>query len=402
MVKYFSCPLLLFTTVFLAGCSRPPAPPANRVALKIGVLSVAPWLDGKKAAFSICSDDGEIRCIKSQWTEQQPDVAYDGFYALGKKYRIPVTFFIMPKYVSPRRLDYTPVKDLAGWRNSVSDWEDWRFMQQQGHEISSHTFSHGDFRPDSIRLNLKDGIERPPGVPYDEFQRPIDSLAKYLGEKPLAVQIPYGGVEERFVDSARRYYPIVMVDVSRDTAQVLAAGFGATTTAAGLKERLAQALAQGKWCRLVGHGIRTELGRREEAEYSFPPNSLEWKLRKIKRYDGTTPVEYAVLDEFFQEVDRQRGQLFIGPVKNVARYLWERKSVRLAVAADRREKAVVRLEHGLDPAVFNYPLTLIFQPRGKSPAPKISQNGKALAVTEKDGKFLFNAVPQQGEITLEL
>ncbi len=50
------------------------------VELTFGTVSIARWKDGKTAAVTIFSSDGMIRSIKSQWTPQNPDVPYDGFY----------------------------------------------------------------------------------------------------------------------------------------------------------------------------------------------------------------------------------------------------------------------------------------------------------------------------------
>ena len=120
-------------------------------------ISIARWKGDKSAAFSITSADGLIRSIKSLWTPENPDVPYDGYYKLGKDHKIPITFYIIPRlqddaaandfshtYVSSR----TPPALEPGFGGQ---WEDWKFIHQQGHEIASHTYSHEDFRsgPDS-------------------------------------------------------------------------------------------------------------------------------------------------------------------------------------------------------------------------------------------------------------
>lgn len=50
------------------------------VNLSSGTISITRWRDDKTAAVTIFSSDGMIRSIKSQWTPQNPDVPYDGFY----------------------------------------------------------------------------------------------------------------------------------------------------------------------------------------------------------------------------------------------------------------------------------------------------------------------------------
>ena len=121
-----------------------PGPPGIEGPTKI-------WKDGKTAAVTIFSSDGMIRSIKSEWTPQNPDVPYDGFYKLGKDYSIPFTFFLPPRGLDKR--SYEPVSGVtppAQPAGTMGTWTDWQFMHAAGHEIGSHTYSHSDLRADKL------------------------------------------------------------------------------------------------------------------------------------------------------------------------------------------------------------------------------------------------------------
>jgi peptidoglycan/xylan/chitin deacetylase (PgdA/CDA1 family) len=356
--------------------------------LKNGAISIARWKDDKTAAVSIFSSDGMIRSIKSQWTPRKPDVPYDGFHRLGKKYSIPFTFFLPPRALDEQTYvaasGVTPVAQPAG---AMGTWADWKFMHEKGHEIASHTYSHADLRadkndPSKLRVDHD---------PKYELRQAIVTIEKNIGVRPISINPAYGPPAERLRDLFRSFYPVVRGD---QEDEVVAAQHEDTATAADLTGKLDNAVAEGKWLRVGGHGIRTERGRREEAVPDFKTNG--------KRWDGYRPVEYSVIEALCREIHARRDELFVASFGDAVRYLKERNNSRFEIHEDNGNKIVFEVTHDLDPDVFDLPITLKLSLNDGASVKRITQAGKTLKLTQTGKSALVDVTPNGGEIVLRL
>jgi hypothetical protein len=354
-------------------------------------ISIARWKGDMPAAFSITSADGLIRSIKSQWTPENPDVPYDGYYKLGKDHNIPITFYIIPRlqddaaandfshsYVSSR----TPPALEPGFGGH---WEDWKIIHQQGHEIASHTYSHEDFREGP------DGKHRTPVNPNLDMAKSIESIEENIGVKPILLNFGLGRPTPEVLEVSRKYYPLHAGDMYR-SEHVVNTVFNKHTTTEQLSHFIDSAIVNSKWLIIRAHGLRTELGRAEEAAPDFMENG--------KRYDGFSPGQYDVLDATFRKLNEMRDSIYIDVFSNVYRYHLEREASNIEVISEDRKKMIIRVTNLLEQEIFSIPLTLKMVGSKGENTPEVYLNGEKLPVSKKGSDFIFEVIPNTGEITI--
>jgi peptidoglycan/xylan/chitin deacetylase (PgdA/CDA1 family) len=367
--------------------SEPEVQPAS-IELTTGAVSIARWKDGKTASVTIFSSDGMIRSIKSQWTPQNANVPYDGFYKLGKDYSIPFTFFLPSRGLDEQsHQPASGIEPAAQPAGSMGTWDDWRFMHAAGHEIGSHTYSHSDLRPDK----LDPSKTRSGADPTYELHQAIVSIENGIGVRPISINPAYGPPAGQLLDLFREHYPVVRGD--DDAEQVLVQHQDATTVEELIAE-LNSAIAEKKWLLVAGHGIRTELGREVEADPDFRQNG--------KRRDGYRPVEYPVIEALCKAIDQQRDELFIGCYGDVGRYVRERDVAKIEILSETDDLIVLDVTHSLDSEVFDYPLTLKLALNDAIRVTDVAQDGTDLEVTQSGGEAFVNVVPNGGSVTVIL
>ena len=307
----------------------------------IGQITIAKWSGNKEAALSIGSDDGMIRSIKSSWTLKNPDVPYDGYYKLGQDHHINITFFIDGRQIDDTTYapfsSYIPITQPAassGW------WDDWNFMHNAGHEIASHTYSHANFKTGEIPSGSHVILE----IVQNNTQ-----IARHIGEAPVSFNMPFTAAHSSVWPIVRDYYPIVANDVWKQNGRHF--DINRNTKQGEMEAMLRDVMKSGSWMTATGHGIRTELGHLEESSSGFIANG--------KRWDGYSPVDYNVLDDFFRFARSKEDSLFIGTFKDVGRYKMEYDSSTVSVISETTSELIINVVHNLNPShIFIYPLTL--------------------------------------------
>ncbi len=368
--------------------SRPTGKKKLVQKLKSGSISVARWKDEKTAAVTIFSGDGMIRSIKSRWTPENPNVPYDGFYRLGEEYSIPFTFFLPPRGLDePSYVAASGVTPPAQPAGSLGTWADWKHMHEAGYEIASHTYSHADLRPSkSDESETRSGLD-----PTYELQHAIVAIQKNIGIRPISINPAFGPPAGQLLGLFRKFYPVVRGD---DDAEVVLAQHRDTATAEELIGRLDVAIEEHKWLLVAGHGLRTELGRQEEAAPDF--------AERGKRWDGYKPVEYPVMAALCNNIDQRRSELFVGCFGDVGRYIRERNAARITIISETEDRIVLDVTHRLDPNVFDLPLTLKLSLIGTVNLAGMSQDGKRVKVMTRGRDALFNVVPNGGPVTIKI
>ncbi len=377
-------PVVLPLCILVLACSH---------ELAIDEIAIADWENDKKAAFAITAADGLIRSIKSQWTPENPDVPYDGYYKLGKEHNIPITFFLIPRLQDDAAINdtshayhssRTPPALEPGFGGS---WKDWQFMSQQGHEIASHTYSHEDFRLG------QDGKPVSPVDPHTDMTMAIESIEKNIGEKPILVNFGLGRPAPEVLSVTRLYYPLLAGDAFR-SEHVVNTVFKKITDFEQLNNQLEIALKNSKWLIIRGHGIRTALGSAEEAAPDFLENG--------KRYDGFSPGKYEVLDSIFHVINNKRDSIYIDIFSNVFRYLTEREESKIKLVKESQKEKIIRVSNQLDNEIYNIPLTLKITLSKGAKEPKVFQDGGKLNVTKKGKEILFDVIPNTGDISIRI
>jgi peptidoglycan/xylan/chitin deacetylase (PgdA/CDA1 family) len=356
-------------------------------------ISIAKWKDDKKAAFAITSADGLIRSIKSQWTPENPDVPYDGYYKLGKDHSIPITFFLIPRLQDDAAINDTSHVYFSSRMPPALEpgfggtWEDWQFMSRQGHEMASHTYSHEDFRLGP------DGKPVSPVDPHIDMTMAIESIEKNIGVKPILVNFGLGRPAPKVLAVTRSYYPLHAGDVF-GSEHVVNQVCKKITRFEQLNNQLEIALKNGKWLIFRSHGIGSELGRLEEAAPDFLENG--------KRYDGFSPVKYEVLDSIFRVINNKRDSIYIDVFSNVYRYLSEREESKIKVVKESQKEKIIQVNNQLDNEIYSIPLTLKITLSEGATEPKVFQNGEKLNVIMKGNALLFDVIPNTGDISIKI
>jgi len=353
-------------------------------------FSLADWKDNKPAAFVIYSDDSMVRSIKSQWTLENPDVPYDGFFKLGKTYNIPITFFVVPRLMDDAAKGDATHAYFSNFHppsinpGAGGTWADWKFMHEQGHEIGSHSYSHTNFLPGP------DGKPNSSVDPHLELRGAVHAIEHHIGEKPISMNFPYGSPVAEVLEVAHQYTPLTDEDISIDSVNVRKAVYGSDTETQDLIGEMKRAIEAGQCLIIGGHGIRTELGRHEEAAPDFNENGTRW--------DGYKPVEYSVMEGLFQYLDNNREQIYVDVFKNVSRYLAERKASILTVQSSEDGTILLEVTHNLDPELYDVPLTLKIDTQAAVSHISVYQDGKPVPVTTRNGLCLAQVVPNGGTV----
>jgi len=298
------------------------------------------WRGNQPAALSLTFDDG----YPSQYTFVIPAIEERGFKG---------TFFILTDFS-----DY-----LDAW-----DW--WKTAAEKGHDIGSHTKTH----PFLTSLPLSEAEYE-----LTASKALIDS--KIPGQKTVILAYPYGESNPQVKELVQKYYI-----AARGTGENLNDGTTDTYNEAAydvirysvaqMEDLTNQAVSQKKWLIPCFH--------------SFDPGE----------YGGWSPEQFLAYMDYL----KGRKDLWIAPFGTVFRYMKERETAALSVAAQTGDTISLNLTDTLDDDVYDSSLTL----RSEIPAGWIKvnvQQGSNVAtlssiVEEGTNVVYYDAVPDRGVITL--
>jgi hypothetical protein len=106
------------------------------------------------------------------------------------------TFYVVTGWVRPRRIPW--VRDQLNKGRDHGSWNDWRNIQNQGHEIGSHTVTH---------LNAGGRLARwCPQLLRWELARSQWDLGLHLGKLAASISMPWNSLPNRAEPYVRRIY----------------------------------------------------------------------------------------------------------------------------------------------------------------------------------------------------
>jgi hypothetical protein len=109
------------------------------------------------------------------------------------------------------------------------------------------------------------------------------------------------------------------------------------------------------------------------------------------------------LQQYFSYMKQHNDNLWIAPFRDVTKYLRERMAAKVN-SREEDDALVVTLEHSLDKALYNYPLTLKTYVPDDWAQVRISQGGKEIKGVKRSddrGTFvLYDAMPNSEAISL--
>ena len=309
---------------------------------------IATWPDNRKGAVSLGFDDG----CPSHLSVAVPSLNARGFKG---------SFFLITG---------------DGSNPNYPDWDAWRAVAAQGHEIASHTMTHADLTAISLaaaqaemsgaRAIINAQIPGQNGVtfvyPYGYSNASVESYAEsiYIGSKDVSWGTTCGLNIEPF-------------DFGNLTGCNYDDGHADVYAGANAAE------AQGKWVDVSTHSVN---GRADGCWG-------EWNTADLTNF-----LDYL-----------QTKDVYVGTFGSLVKYSRERVNATLSVVSVSSSQIVLSLTDTLDDAVYDRPLTL----RSELPADWFSVNVRqgSGAVTEIDSivegtmRVIYHAaVPDRGNITI--
>jgi peptidoglycan/xylan/chitin deacetylase (PgdA/CDA1 family) len=267
----------------------------------------------------------------------------------------------------------------------TTTWDDYRAYAAEGHEIASHTVTHP-------RLAVLDEVN----MLYELEQSKAD-IVKFLGEEyTFSAECPYGTEDERVMEYAHKIYPALrnrmpetwLEELNRSSKKQPGMsdkeyvqwqrGPLTNITMETMKSWVDTCLAHDNiWLVLVFHGV----------------DGIGWE-----------PRTGAELKEYFTYMKERESDLWVATFAEVTQYLRERKNTTVTSEMDGNQ-IVINLTSGLDPVVYNVPVTLkTYIPNRWNTVTVKQQDGQTIPSEIKEdagGKYaLYSVVPHSGNITV--
>ena len=267
--------------------------------------------------------------------------------------------------------------------NRVS-WDEIREFAARGHEFASHMVTH----PRLAALDEANTLY--------ELEKSREEILNQLGPRhTFSAQVPYGTENDRAMEFAHTIYPALrnrmpepfLTELNRwnrqnpgsaDREYVQWQREARTSTSLPLKKSWVDTTAthDNVWLVLVYHGV----------------DGIGWDALPGK-----------MLEEYFNYIKSKENVLWIATFGDVTKYMRQRMNSDVKVG-HRGRKIFVTLEHSLDYATYNLPMTLkTYVPPGwKSATVKQDGENKTIHVDqdEKGNYILYTVIPGSGTVEI--
>ena len=279
-----------------------------------------------------------------------------------------------PSHVS----DGGPLFDKYGYKGTFNvvvnwnpDWSGFGNMAKNGHEIASHSNTHGQNMSGeeaSSKQAIAGKIQQKYGVitvAYPNCNVPNKS----------AVQQNY--VIGRICNGSWQSQPDMMgKDGPSDWAMASAIMTGSTGTN-DFKGNMQKAVQQGGWIAFLTHGFENK--NNGSATYS--------------------PTPLSAIEDGLKWAQQNDKDIWVAPMGHVAMYIKERKAAK-AEASSSGGSITVKLTHNIKDNVsdYDYPLSLRVKYDGSKA--EVTQAGAKLESKIDGGYVYFDAVPNAGDIVI--
>lgn len=319
---------------FLAGCLFCThfafAQSETKIQSSDNPVYIAKYKNGKACAISYTFDDG----LKEHYTLIAPRLAKIGFKG---------TFWVWAKCID---------NDSFSLGKPRMTWTELQEMSAQGHEISSHSWSH----PNLTRLS--------PEMLKFEIEKNDTLIFEKLGKMPRTFCYPGNAFNDAVVQAASK---------NRVGTRISQFAVGSKSTAESLNKWVNELVEKGEWGVTMTHGITYGYD-------SFPDPSVLWNhLEKVKL---------------------QADKIWVGTFKEIAAYIKERENIQLDII-ERRGSIIITPHLSLKNELFNEPLTMVIKKEGVRKV-KAKQRKKKLSTRVAQDKVLLNFNPNGGTIEVKI
>jgi len=326
-----------------------PAQPQTKVADRDwpgqeGAASVCLWHDDSLAAFSYTIDDNNAMDIP-WWT------------ATADKYKIKLTWFVITGGIG------VPGGRLA----QAGKWEDWRKVYAMGHDVQSHTVDH-----------MSKETTLPHDQEYGDSQKVIEK--NIPGDRCLCLAYPGGGrandnaIAIKYYVSCRGGVPAINVPGKTPYEQA----------------------------HNTSQGIVMDPNNKQCVQACLDPKSPLYRgwYCGLTHYVGNHEDAKKMLTDGFDFVTSKPGNFWVGRYRDIVLYGMERDTDKLQSRMVSSGKYELTLTCEMDPAIFDFPLTVKLRINERAKTITATQDGKPInaRVIENAGqKFaLVEVVPNRG------
>lgn len=305
-------------------------------------MQIATWAGFRSAAASFTFDDN----APSHVTKVAPEFKKRGYAA---------TFNV-----------------VTSWMNQQNAWSNFAGLVADGHEIASHTDSHGsgdlsnELASSKSTINQKITGQDCNTIAYPYCTVPTNGSAlksNYMGGRICDGQV--------MGKSPSDYFRISAITTGSGDGN----NFNDVTQLTG---KMQQAKNQGGWVVFLTHGIQGE----SNGSATYSPTSLS---------TITGALDWAKTND-----------IWVTTFRNAIMYSKERDKSTIAKKSGNASSETYTLTHSIKDNVSNYDYPLSIRIKNSNNWTTVSgtQGGKAITTSIKDGYIYFDAVPNGGDIVI--
>lgn len=310
----------------------------------VGAQEIATWSGDRKGAVSFTFDDG----APSQVSDAGP--TFD-------KYGYKATFNL-----------------VVNWN---PDWNGFQKMADNGHEIASHSNSHGQ-NMSGEEASSKSGI-----ASHIKQKYGIITVAYPNCNVPNASAVTQNYIIGRICNGSWQGQADIMgKDGPSDwtKASALMTGTENGIQGSGFTDKMKQAVSQGGWVAFLTHGLQGK--QNGNANYSPTNlNDIDGALSWAKQNDG---------------------DVWVAPMGYVAMYIKERKNSKVNKKSGDANSITFEVTHSIKDNIsaYDYPLTIKIKNDNNWTKVKATQGGADIEAKIANGNILVDAVPNAGDVVV--
>lgn len=310
----------------------------------VGAQEIATWSGDRKGAVSFTFDDG----APSQVSDAGP--TFD-------KYGYKATFNL-----------------VVNWN---PDWNGFQKMADNGHEIASHSNSHGQ-NMSGEEASSKSGI-----ASHIKQKYGIITVAYPNCNVPNASAVTQNYIIGRICNGSWQGQADIMgKDGPSDwtKASALMTGTENGIQGSGFTDKMKQAVSQGGWVAFLTHGLQGK----QNGNATYSPtnlNDIDGALNWAKQNDG---------------------DVWVAPMGYVAMYIKERKNSKVNKKSGDANSITFEVTHSIKDNIstYDYPLTIKIKNDNNWTKVKATQGGADIEAKIANGNILVDAVPNAGDVVV--
>ncbi|MBQ3573698.1 MAG: polysaccharide deacetylase family protein, partial [Clostridia bacterium] len=284
------------------------------------------------------------------------------------------------------------IVDWMGTKAGVMTWKEAQDLAATGRwDVANHTMAHKqtDFHNlteeqleveiNGARAELKKQFpnEKVLGL-YTPGGKTSDLIRSIVAEEHLCLRGAGGGTYNPLPLTDKAVFATETAAGSLYTLRV--AEVGSSSTVASAKTPIDNAIANNGWLVEMWHAVG---GINENA-------------------GAYSPVPKAVAEEHLAYIadKAKEGKLWVTTLDEASVYATQRLYTRLSLKSKTDNSMVIGVEDDLDNSIYDAELTInVTLPSGWTAA-TVSRGGNAIASSVKNGKVIFNTLPDKGDITI--